>query len=136
MLIVPPPASYPNDPGVNIGGMTWHTPIGIAGDFIRETVHAFAEVSTPRDVIFEARRRESLRNVEDTTAWGKFKKRIPFRGVGKVDQNKKARPGTIRIDPRAPYSPSRDRPRITFWNRILRKFMLGLSLVGILSFLK
>ena len=146
LLLVNPPPTY-DDPvsmGMSIGGLTWHSPLGIASDVIRETVHAFAEVSTPRDVILEARKkerdRESLRNIEDTSVWGMFKKKIPFRNVGKVDpqagKKRKARAGSRRIDPRAAYSPSEDGPRITLWNRLLRKFMLGLSLVGILSFLK
>jgi hypothetical protein len=131
MLLVAPPPQY-DDTGM---GLTWHTPLGIASDVIRETVHAFAEVSTPREVLLEARRRESLRNIEDTTVWGLFKKQTPFRKVGKVDSSKR-RVVRGRIDPRAPYSPSEEGPRVTLWTRLLRKFMVGLSLVGILSFLK
>jgi hypothetical protein len=131
MVLIPPPPQY--DPmGM---GFTWHSPLGIASDIIRETVHAFAEVTTPREVL-EARRRESLGNIEDTTLWGRFKKKIPFRNVGKVESGKRRIVSTRRIDPRAPYSPSEDGPRLTLWARLLRKFMVGLSLVGILSFLK
>jgi len=138
ILIAPPPAVDYDALGVG-GGFSWHSPLGIASDVIRETVHAFAEVSTPREVLLEARRRESAssrRNVEETTAWGRFKKKIPFRNVGRVDEKKKRVVSTRRIDPRAPYSPSEDGPRATLWTRLVRKFMLGLSLVGILSFLK
>lgn len=136
LLLVPPPSPYDTDPlSMSIGGLTWHTPLSIASDVIRETVHAFAEVSTPREVLLEARRRESLRTVEDTTVWGRFKKRIPFKNVGRPEPKEKAKPVAQRIDPRTAYSPSDDGPRITLWSRLLRKFMLGLSLVGILSFL-
>jgi len=134
MLLVPPPPQYDDPMGMGMG-LTWHSPLGIASDVIRETVHAFAEVSTPREVL-EARRRESLRNVEDTSLWGRFKKKTPFRNVGKAESGKRRVLSTKRVDPRAPYSPSEDGPRITLWTRLLRKFMVGLSLVGILSFLK
>jgi hypothetical protein len=134
MVLVPSPPRY-DDPMAMEMGFTWHSPLGIASDIIRETVHAFAEVSTPREVL-EARRRELLRNVEDTSLWGRFKKKTPFRNVGKVESEKHRIASMRRIDPRAPYSPSEDGPRLTLWARLLRKFVVGLSLVGILSFLK
>jgi hypothetical protein len=124
LLVVPPPQQ-------DLGITWWHSPIGIASDVIRETVHTFAEVSTPKEVL-EAQRLQHLRDIEDTSLFGLFKKRVPLLRKEK----KPKRPITRRADPRAPYSPSEDGPRVTFWARLLRKFMLGLSLVGILSFLK
>lgn len=123
MLVVSPPG-----PELDLSYTWWHSPLGIASEVIKETVHTFAEVSTPREVL-EAHRLEILRNVEDTTLWGRFKRRLPVKASSK-------RRVVQRRDPRAPYSPSEDGPRVTFWARLARKFMLGLSLVGILSFLK
>ncbi|PVF98302.1 hypothetical protein CPB86DRAFT_705462 [Serendipita vermifera] len=123
LLMVPPPQP-------DVGITWWHSPIGIASDVIRETVHTFAEVSTPKEVL-EAQQLQRLQDIEDTTLFGRFKQRVPlFRR-----EKKRKRPIVKRVDPRAPYSPSEDGPRVTFWARLLRKFMLGLSLVGILSFL-
>lgn len=122
-MLIPPVV----EPQSNV--VWWQSPLGIASEVVRETVHAFAEVSTPRDVL-EAQRLETLRNVEDTTVWGRFKRRIP------LGAKEKKRRVVRRRDPRSPYSPSEGGVRITFWARLVRKFMLGLSLVGILSFLK
>lgn len=122
-------APLPLEP--DYGLVWWQSPLGVASEVIRETVHAFAEVSTPRDVI-EAQRMETLRDIEDTTAWGRFKRRIPL-----IPKEKKVKKRIVRRrDPRSPYSPTEDGPQAGFWARLIRKFMLGLSLVGILSFLK
>ena len=111
----------------------WYSPINIASELIQDTVRAFADVSTPQSVI-EAHKRETLRNVEDTSMWGKFKRRVP---VSFFQKDKRTRGHRMnRRDPRTPYSPSEDAPQVTMWARLLRKFMLGLSLVGIISFLK
>jgi hypothetical protein len=78
-------------------------------------------------------------NEADSTLWGRFKKTVPVKKFLSQGQGTTS-PGTRRVvrrrDPREAYSPSEDGPRITFWARLARKFMLGLSLVGILSFLK
>ncbi|CAG8744382.1 16979_t:CDS:2, partial [Acaulospora colombiana] len=54
LLVVPPPQP-------DIGITWWHSPIGIASDVIRETVHTFAEVSTPKEVL-EAQHQQRLRD--------------------------------------------------------------------------
>ncbi|KAG8868058.1 hypothetical protein FRC20_004247 [Serendipita sp. 405] len=115
-------------------GISWYTPLGVASDVIKETVHTFAEVSTPKEIL-EAQRLAALTNVEDTTVWGRFKRSLPLSFVLN-EKKKRTKPVIKRRDPRSAYSPSEDGPRITIWTRLLRKFMLGLSLVGILSFLK
>ncbi|CCA77927.1 hypothetical protein PIIN_00641 [Serendipita indica DSM 11827] len=110
----------------------WYSPINIASELIQDTVRAFADVSTPQSVL-EAHKRDMLRNVEDPSIWGMFKRRVP---VSFFQKDKRARaPRVRRRDPRTPYSPSEEGPQITIWARLLRKFMLGLSLVGIISFL-
>ncbi|KAG8851403.1 hypothetical protein FRB91_007983 [Serendipita sp. 411] len=114
-------------------GISWYTPLGVASDVIKETVHTFAEVSTPKEIL-EAQRLAALTNVEDTTVWGRFKRSLPLSFVLN-EKKKRTKPVIKRRDPRSAYSPSEDGPRITIWTRLLRKFMLGLSLVGILSFL-
>ncbi|KAG8820514.1 hypothetical protein FRC19_008798 [Serendipita sp. 401] len=108
-------------------GISWYTPLGVASDVIKETVHTFAEVSTPKEIL-EAQRLAALTNVEDTTVWGRFKRSLPLSFVLN-EKKKRTKPVIKRRDPRSAYSPSEDGPRITIWTRLLRKFMLGLSLL-------
>ncbi|KAG8783771.1 hypothetical protein FRC15_004564 [Serendipita sp. 397] len=103
-------------------GISWYTPLGVASDVIKETVHTFAEVSTPKEIL-EAQRLAALTNVEDTTVWGRFKRSLPLSFVLN-EKKKRTKPVIKRRDPRSAYSPSEDGPRITIWTRLLRKFML------------
>ncbi|KAG8756276.1 hypothetical protein FRC14_003201 [Serendipita sp. 396] len=104
-------------------GISWYTPLGVASDVIKETVHTFAEVSTPKEIL-EAQRLAALTNVEDTTVWGRFKRSLPLSFVLN-EKKKRTKPVIKRRDPRSAYSPSEDGPRITIWTRLLRKFMLA-----------
>jgi hypothetical protein len=135
--IVPAPRSpFISDYGAHTW---WYNPFGIASEVVRETLHAFAEVSTPKDVL-EAQRLEDSRYVEDTSTWtrfraddtstwGRFKTKIPYY----TKEKKPPRRVPRRRDPRTPLE---DKQKVTIWMRLARQFMLGLSLVGILSFLK
>jgi hypothetical protein len=110
--------------------------LGTASDIIRTSVRAFADLAQrvedvevvqedPHTLVHEDAR-------DGTHASGRFKSTVRMR-PGHNEKHKGTKQKTKRRDPRAAYSPSTDGPSLLV--RLVRRFLLGVSLVGIVSFI-
>ena len=113
--------------------------LGTASDIIRTSVRAFADLAKQvQDVEVVQEDPHALPQVvredsrDGTRANGGFKSTVRMQNKNHKG-TKQSHRKTKRRDPRTAYSPSTDGPSLLV--RLVRRFLLGVSLVGIISFI-
>lgn len=131
---VPVPVVAHQAPTLDHGwGWSW-SPLYFVPEFVKEALHTAAELSAPQGVEERYARYSSTRKPPLQRPRGfpvSWNERILARPLF-TRENKKMPASTNQNPPAYPT----DGPSSTYLERLVRKFALGLSLVGIVSFLK